>query len=227
MLPSSAGLSAAIYYGSYWVYLVSGSAWRASASLVATVTVLGISTVFGSIGYGDQAHAIAANVSLVAAAVITGVHGLIKKRWAFVEVSAYVATYGLQSILGILQPDINAVWYAHWWAFVIALMAWWRDSHKTLRFAVATACITATVGVSALAEGGVYQLLFLVEHVLLLVMGALLRKQWAVWWGIAASVGAILYFIKEYTYLWLGLLGLALIALVVWRLSKLGKTQKK
>lgn len=227
MLPSSAGLSAAIYYGSYWVYLVSGSAWRASASLVATVTVLGISTVFGSIGYGDQAHAIATNVSLVAAAVITGVHGLIKKRWAFVEVSVYVATYGLQSILGILQPDINAVWYAHWWAFVIALMAWWRDSHKTLRFAVAMACITATVGVSALAEGGVYQLLFLVEHVLLLVAGALLRKQWAVWWGIAASVGAILYFIKEYTYLWLGLLGLALIALVVWRLSKLGKTQKK
>lgn len=223
-----AWLSAAVYYLGYWAYISKRDSARADMSLSATLLALVAAPLLGgAYSYSDDPRIIATFGSLVAASLVVGVHGFIKKYPTLIEIAAYVATFGLQVILGTVVSDIGAVWYMHWWSFVIAVVAVCRQSHKTVRLAVAMGIITVTVGLLALAQGGVYQILFLIEHVILLAVGALLRKQWAVWWGIAATVAAIFYFIKEYTYLWLGLLGLALIALVVWRLNKIGKSQKK
>lgn len=221
-------LSTVIYYIGYLIYVKLGDSWRAVASLIASLVALVVVPLLsGMYISGNEPQLIAAYASLVVAAVMVIVHGLLFRLHNLVEMAVYVGVFGLQRIVSIIVPGIDTVWYAHWWAVTIAAMALWRPSNKTIRFGIAMGLITTTVGLLALAEGGIYQLLFLVEHILLLVAGALLRKQWAVWWGIGASVIAILYFIKDYTYLWLGLMGLALIALVVWRLNKLSKSQKK
>lgn len=219
--------AAAVYYFAYWMYIRRGDSQRSVISLVATVfSLIIIPFIYGGYSYTDELRLISIYCSLIGGAVATAVHGLMNKNYSLTEVAVYVLTFGMQRIIDILIPGIDAVWYAHWWAAVIALVAYWRPTYKTARFTIAMSLVTAVVGIMALTEGGVYQLLFLVEHIALLVTGALRRKQWAVWWGLVASVAAIMYFIKDYTYLWLGLLGLALIGLVVWRLSKLGNSQK-
>lgn len=71
-----------------------------------------------------------------------------------------------------------------------------------------------------MTEGGWYQLLFLIEHLALLVAGALLSVRWILWWGLTGASLAVIYFLKDYTYLRLGFLGLLLIGIVIWRLAK-------
>ncbi|MCY1551939.1 hypothetical protein D9M68_883050 [compost metagenome] len=138
-----------------------------------------------------------------------------------IEASVYVATFGVQRLAGLAISEVDIVFYAHWWALTLGLVAWWRGvGHRVVRLIVAMSLITASTGILALTGDGMYQLLFLAEHLALLVTGAFIQKRWAVWWGIIAAVLAILYFLREYTFLWLGFLGLFLIGIVVWRLMR-------
>ena len=138
------------------------------------------------------------------------------------EVAIYAATVGLQRMTAELLPELNMVAYAHWWALVLVLVALWRKQLHT-RFIVGLSFITASTGWYALAGEQGYSLLFLVEHLIVGVIGAILRKQWAMWWGIIAVVVAILYFLRNYTALALLFLGFLLILFVIWRLLKVGK----
>ena len=217
---------AACYYIAYWVYTAQRDTWRQAASFAMTLIALLVTMAIG-LSYGDVPREIAVAATFIVAAAVVGIHGYIQKNLRIVEVAVYCATFGLQRVTGLLIPEINGVVYAHWWAIVIAIIAFWRNQFVGRRLGVAMAILTMTLAGFALREGGIYQMLFLAEHIVLLIAGALLRKQWAVWWGIIASVGAILYFIKDYTFLWLGVLGLSLIALVVWRLTKIGKPEER
>lgn len=218
-------ISGLFYYSSYLMHLKKSDTWRETASLIATVITLAfVPIAYSDALYDNKTMQAVVYVSIIAASLAVTVHGLLRNFKALVEISAYAATFAMQGLVATLNPDIELLWYAHWWAIVVVLVALWRRTQKTARFAVAMGLVTLTTGIYALSEGGGYQLLFLVEHVALLAAGGLLRKQWAVWWGIAASVVSILYFIKDYTFLWLAMLGLGLIVLVVWRLNKLGKS---
>lgn len=221
-----AWIVASLYYVAYWVYATQKDVWRQTASFASTLTALVVAMALG-LSYSDTPREIAVAATFIVAAVIAGIHGYIRRSMAVVEIAIYSVAFGLQRISGLLIPEINGVVYAHWWAIVIAIVAFWRNQFVGRRLAVAMGILTLTLTGYALQEGGIYQMLFLVEHIVLLIAGALLRKQWAVWWGIIASVGAILYFIKDYTFLWLGVLGLSLIALVVWRLTKIGKSEER
>jgi hypothetical protein len=75
-------------------------------------------------------------------------------------------------------------------------------------------------GLSALGEPDKYQLIFLIEHVALLVIGGMLNYRLAVLWGSSGVALAVLYWLKDQTYILLGLLGLGLIGLAIWRLLK-------
>ena len=132
----------------------------------------------------------------------------------------YLATTGLQVLASIALPELNAVAYAHWWAATIASMALWQSDNRTTRLAIAAGFITSTTGLYTLAEGGQYQLLFLAEHLALLVTGVLLRKTWAIYWGLIASTAAVMYFLQDIAYLSFTFLGLVLIGIALWRLKK-------
>lgn len=119
-------------------------------------------------------------------------------------------------------PELGSIVYTQWWAITIFAVAAWRKDYKT-RLIIALLFITLPTGLSALSQGGGYVWLFLVEHLIIAIAGAVYRKQWVMWWGIVSVILSIMYFIREYTALMLLLLGFLLIAFVVWRLMR-GKT---
>ena len=214
---------AGILYGVYWLMVERGDTIRQWICLASVWIILAGAILLQFFDY-DIGQRVAAAITVVAGAVTLGVHGLLTNRKSSIEASIYIATFGLQRLVGIAAPEINFVVYAHWWALTIGLSAWWLGpGHRAVRLGVAMGILTVIVGIQALAESGIYSLIFLAEHLVLLVAGALLRKSWAIWWGIAASVLAVLYFLKDYLYLWLAFLGLVLIAIVVWQLSRRSK----
>jgi hypothetical protein len=180
------------------------------------------------LGFAAFAHFVsgtlplATGATIVALAATIGGEGWRTGRRGLIESSVYVATFGLQRVVEVVIPEINLVAYAHWWALTIAIVGLTSSTYRRTRFVIAMSFVTLASGIFALSEGGYYQLLFLVEHLALLVAGALRSRSWAIWWGITASTVAILYFLRGYTFLWLGFLGLLMIGIVVWRLLRGG-----
>lgn len=215
-------LAAAVFYGTYWLMVERRDVWRQWACLGSFWAVLGVAVLMQFFSF-DDVQRIAAAATLVVGAGTLGIHGYLFERRGLIEASVYVATFGLQRLVGLAIPEVDIVFYAHWWALTLGLVAWWRGvGHRVVRLIIAMSLITASTGILALTGDGIYQLLFLAEHLALLVAGAFLQKRWAVWWGIIAAVLAILYFLREYTFLWLGFLGFFLIGIVVWRLIRMG-----
>ncbi len=220
-----AWLSAALFYGTYyWLMVERRDAWRQQASLVSVWIVLGIAVLAG-IWSSDTSWLLASSGSLLAIATTIATHGYRTGKHTLVEIAVYLATFGLQRMVKQLIPQTNMVVYGHWWALTIALMAVWRSDNKKNRFIAALVFVTGSTGLYAIGGMSGYSLVFLVEHVILLTAGALLRQQWVMWWGISAVVVAVLYFLRGYTFLALLFLGFLLILFVVWRLTKMGKKQ--
>lgn len=175
----------------------------------------------------DGMYGYAAAGTLIAVAGTMALHGVIVQRTAVIEAAMYVATFGLQRIVAISFPAANIALFGHWWALVLVFAAWWRKGrYITARLVIAAACVTVGSGIMALASGGGYQILFLVEHVALLVTGVLTRTSWALWWGLIATVLAVLYFLRSSLFLSLLFLGLTLLGIVIWRLKRANRTRE-
>ena len=212
-----AWISAAVFYGLYWMAVEQKDEQRQHIQFVSTLGVLALPSLMFLFAT-DTTHALAACGTVAVVAVLIGVEGYRTKQTSLIEVAIYIATIGAQRAAEILLPEVDAVVYAHWWAITIALTAWGMRLPGLVRYQLAVGCITVVVGMLALAEGGWYSLLFLIEHLGLLLVGALSGYRWAMWWGVVASGLAIMYFLRDYVYVWLGLLGLVLTAIVIWRL---------
>ena len=208
---------AAIFYFGYLIFIGLGDRLREQAMLWSTWGALCLA---GALTLASSGFTPAVALLLLALAVTMGYEAWRRRTWVLGEAAIYLANIAFQRLLAVLYPELNMVFYAHWWAAVVAAVALARRVDVRPRLIVAMAFVTGATGLYALGQGGGYQLLFLAEHLALLVGGALRQKAWAVWWGIAASAAAILYFLRGYTFLWLGFLGLLLIAIVVWRLMR-------
>lgn len=214
-------LSAAVFYAMYWYMVERRDEWRQLAALGSVWAVLGFSTVAGIFAHDERDVLIAAG-SLLALAATLFIHGYRTKNDTLAEVAVYLATFGLQRFAAINIPEMNIVMYGHWWALTIAFVATWRSTDMQMRLMIALGFVTASSGLYALTGESGYSLLFLIEHVVVAVVGAMMRQQWAMWWGIAATVLAILYFLRDFTVLALLFLGFLLIVFVIWRLTKVG-----
>ena len=214
-------LVAAVWYLMYWYSYSRQDTLRQLLSFVAVQLALVVGAAAYLFGYSQQLVFGAAG-SLLAAAGVLAVHGAVVKNRIYAEVAIYAATFSLQRMVSLLLPELNIVAYGHWWAATIALVAIWRKQLHT-RLIVALALVTGSSGIYALMGVEGYSLLFLIEHLVVLVAGAVLRKQWAMWWGIIAVVAAVLYFLRNFTALALLFLGFLLILFVIWRLLKVGK----
>lgn len=208
---------AALCYFGYGVFTGLRDGERRQYMLWSTWLAMGLA---GGITFLFQGFTVSVAVLVLALAATLGIEAYQRRSWALGEAAIYVANVAFQRLMGVLYPELNAVFYAHWWALLVAVVALVRRSDVRPRLVVAMALVSISSGLYALGEGGFYQLLFLAEHLALLVIGALRQKTWAIWWGITASAVAILYFLRDYTFLWLGFLGLLLIAIVVWRLMR-------
>ena len=215
-------LSAAVFYAMYWYMIERRDVWRQWAALGSAWVVLGLSVLTGIFAWNTQ-DILSAVGSLLAVAVTLGVQGYRVRNDTLVEIAVYLATFSIQRFVSIFIPETNLVVYGHWWAITIALVAYWRKDNYKIRLMVALGFVTGSTGIYALMDQPGYSLVFLIEHVLIVVAGAMLRQQWAMWWGIVATVIAILYFLRDFTFLALLFLGFLLILFVIWRLTKVGK----
>ena len=223
MILGIAWILATVFYFGHWALKGLNDAWRSQVLLWSIWSVLVVATILQFFATSKE---IAVAATIIVFAITLAIEGRRLQRGGMIEVAIYVATFGMQRIAGQLWPELNGVFYAHWWAIIVALAAFSRQAHRSLRLVVAMSFVTVFSGVYALTSGASYQILFLIEHLSLLVGGALLSKSWAIWWGIGASAVAILYFLRGYTFFMLGFLGLLMIAIVVWRLMRGGEPSK-
>lgn len=156
---------------------------------------------------------------LLAWSLTIAVEGMLQRSRLMLEVAIYGATLGAQRLVGLTFGEMDVIVYAYWWALAVAVTASWR-SYTTARLIIAMGIVTGVTALEALGEGGWYSILFLVEHIVLLVVGVFRNKRWALWWGLVASSLAVLYFLRDITFLAFAFLGILLIGIVVWRLNK-------
>lgn len=215
-------IAGAILYGAAWYLIMLKDEARATGLLI---TFWALSFFAIAFSFFDAETKVTAAAGLVLVAGTLGVEGLRRNLHGFIEAGVYIATFGLQRMLGIASDDVSAVFYAHWWAATIFAVGQWFGKGSVTRTIVALAFITASSGIYALAEGGVYQVLFLAEHVAILLGGALLDRRWALWWGLIGSVLAVLWFLKDVLFLAFAFLGLVVIGVVMWRLKTASETR--
>ncbi len=216
-------VASAVFYGLYWLMVDKKDQVRQTISFLSTVIMLSIGSLAGLYILPYQDLAIASVGTLLALAGVTAIHGYRQQQHGLIELAVYLATFGLQRFVAILIPDISLVFYAHWWALVIGLVATWRPQHRQIRAVIALSFVTLSTGLYALQYASGYTLLFLFEHAVVLVAGAMLRQQWMLWWGVTAVILAVLYFLRDYTFLALLFLGFLIILFVIWRLTKVAK----
>lgn len=215
-------LSAAVFYLMYWYSRDRNDSTRLQLSIVSVLGMLAIASLWGL--FASQPSMVMASAgSLLMASAVGGMHGYMVKKPEYIEAALYVATLGLQRMVGLLIPSVNIVFYGHWWALVMMSVAVWRKS-VLVRPIIALSFLTVPTGLYALAGTEGYSLLFLAENLVVAVVGALTRRQWAMWWGIVAVIISVLYFLRNYTVAALLFLGFLIILFVVWRLMKSDKT---
>ena len=216
-------LSAGIYYLWYWYSFGRADRHRQLIALWATLVALVMPAIYGLLS-GESVWVISSAMSILAIAAVLATHGYLEKKPAYYEASIYIATLGLQRIVATLLPGISLVVYAHWWAAILILVDWWRGAGR-IRLGLGLGFVTLTTGLFALFSGDVvYMIVFLIEHIIIALVGALVGRQWMMWWGVVAVLLAVMYFIRSYTFLVLLLLGFLLILFVVWRLLRSGRS---
>ena len=215
-----AWIAAAMYYLLYWLSRLQGDNDRATLNIGFTwIVLIGVSVWHY---FGEEPYALAAGMTLAVTAVTVMLHGYVTQKKGILELGVYLGFVGMQRLVSVANPEIGMVFYAHWLAITIACVAWWlrKESDITQRLIIAVSIVTFATGIKALTGEPSDQIFFLVEHIILLLAGALTKVQWALWWGVAASIVAVLYFLKDSLFLVLAFLGVMLILIVIWRLSK-------
>lgn len=197
------------------------------------VHIISIWTILGPAALAclgsEKAVALSACATLAILAASVSIHGYVLRRSVYADIAIFIASFALQVALYIQWPDAPSTIYGHVTAATILGVALWRRSRgqpHTVHYFLAAGSLTLGGIISAFAEATIYQLVFLIEHITILVVGGLKGWQKVVWWGVASTVAAILYFLRDYFFLWLAFLGIVLIAIVIWRLGSLGKNPK-
>lgn len=208
-----------------WVMLALDDERRRPLVLYSAWVVAGFGALMTFFDGSNDSIALASAMLVVALGTSVVLEGRRSDRQAMIETGVYLAMAGAQRTVSVWYPDLNSVFYAHWWAAAIAAMAILKKQYLP-RLMIAMGFITVITGSYALSNGDSYSLLFLAEHVALVLAGVYLNKNWAIWWGIIASSLAVLYFLRDIAFAAFGFLGLLLIGFVIWRLIRQDDNKK-
>ena len=187
-----------------------------------------VSFISSDIYLVETGFALAMITAFLTIGIIAFICGVMEKIvFFFKEIGLYIIVISIVLYLTILLPyaDINAV-YIHLLAaapFVSAFLLQRTKTARTVRAVIALAIITVGMGLEALTGYSDYQIVFLVEMIAILIVGALNNKQWVLYWGVVGVILSVLYFLKNFVWLMLLFLGVVLIAFVIWRLVKISR----
>ena len=216
------------FYGAGWLYRLwrgTGRVWN--AMLVSSLTVASSAGLLALLS-SDIAIVAGAAVILVGAGVVFSVQSYEMKRLEFAECGMVVAMLGAQRLLYAVLPDTHALVYTHLWVLVAAaLYAGYHICKRPIEsicHLVMLLCLVTIPGLAAaFIDGGWYQLLFLVEHTAVVIVGVVTARKLTSIWGAVGVTVAILYMLREFQALLnitIGLLVLAAVVFVIVRANR-------
>ena len=223
-----------VFYAIYWILKLLSQDKYAVYQWWSAVVVAGLINI---LSLTAQSHDVAIMAGWVLAIVSLAiiVEGFVANKYHYIDIGSILATIGLQRVLFMIAPDTNILVYTHWWAAVIALVsfAYYSDgkvASAKFRGNIALTFISLFGGLAALGFFGAsdvpYQVIFLIEHALILAVGLLFSRKSFTTWGAVGVVLSVVWMIKDMTYLLLALAALGLIGFAVYALNKQSKNAK-
>ncbi|MBF4993892.1 hypothetical protein ITX31_07170 [Arthrobacter gandavensis] len=172
-----------------------------------------------------NASSVAGALTLVAALglAVREVPGPLRETAA--EAACLPAALAVQRIAWFTAGSVDAFWSVQYWVVVLAGIAAWEYLRNRPRRGTAllsgAAVILSASGLGTVVSGGTgEQLWALVAHTGLLAFGLLASRKLFTMWGAAGVALAVLWYLRGYTFLLLALLAAGLIALAIWRLTR-------
>lgn len=176
-----------------------------------------------------------ANLTVVSLIMVN--KGIVIKKYILVDAGVIVFTIALQRLIGLYNPDLDMLVYTHWWAIVIGSLSYYYykidlKDQSLVRTIIALFLVSFFTGVKAISTGfnyyyvdssSTYRLVFLIEHVIILLAGLLNSRKLFTIWGAVGVALAILWMLAGYTYLILALAAFVIIGIVIYYLSKQSK----
>lgn len=192
------------------------------------------------LGSGAAVIAAGAGVSVMPYHHISGVYGSVVLvaalaaavrevppawREAAGEAAALVAALSAQRIILYTLDGAGWFWVLQYWVLVLAALAAYeyrrgRAQWGNVVLSVSAGLLSATGLGTIVTADATEQVWALLAHSGLLAFGVVANRRLFTVWGAAGVALAVLWYLRGYTFLLLALLAAALIALAVWRLSR-------
>ncbi|MFZ3417633.1 hypothetical protein, partial [Arthrobacter sp. 3Tela_A] len=169
--------------------------------------------------------AVAGSLTLLAALALAACEAPRSVRETAVEAACLPAALAIERIAWFVFGGADVFWSVQYWSVVLAGLAAWeylrrREGRGTILLG-ASAVILSAGGLGTVVYGGTgEQLWALVAHAGLLAFGLLASRKLFTIWGASGVALAVLWYLRGYTFLLLALLAAGLIALAVWRLTR-------
>lgn len=155
-----------------------------------------------------------------------------KEKSIDAEAAAYI-TLGVAVSWLLLNLGVREVLaFSYLWTAIFALMYLWRkqasDQARTESFLLfALLAFTVPLGLQVLDEAGSFRgWLFVIQQIVVLIIGVGMKQDMMIKWGVVASVLAVIYQLRDLTFLLLGVLGLSVIGVAIWLLNREAKNEK-
>ena len=174
----------------------------------------------------DHASAVYGSAVLIAAAAAAVQQFPPARREHAGEAAAMVAAAAVQRIVWYFVDGTGWFWLLQYWVVVVAALAAYEFRRgRALRGTVvlsASAVLLSCTGLSSIVSADTAEQVWaLLAHACLLAFGVLSSRRLFTVWGASGVALAVLWYLRGYTFLLLVLLAAALIALAVWRLTRL------
>lgn len=200
----------------------------ADGRLRSTILVSGASLIlalYATAALVPEATATAGALTLVAALALALTQVPAGSREPAGQAAVLIAALAVQRVGWAVVGQVDGFWSVQYWACVFAGLAAFdflrnRPQRGTLLLSVSATVLSTSGLFTVITGGGGRQLWALVAHAGLLAFGLLASRRLFTLWGAAGVALAVLWYLRGYTFLLLALLGIGLIALAVWRLTR-------
>ena len=192
------------------------------------------SSFYSAIGWSVVLLSIATSVSATVASVILAAlvwiingialmfEGIPKKNILYFDSGVVLILCGVLFTIKNLALPVHAITIPYLWSAAIlsgAVMSWrWLGYiHKstTVHLVLALSVFSLPTLVLAFAGDSVMEILFLIEHSLMVVVGLVLNKRLITTWGAVCVTLALIYLLSGYTYVLAILAGISIIVAVI------------
>lgn len=164
-------------------------------------------------------------ISSLLFAAICGLEYLRQKISLNGELAIYALATGVMQTIWIVDVNHNVSWLVYLHIIVAAIYSaaaiYSHDAvAKLKRLKLATITLTVFLGMAALTGGSLYQVLFMIEHIIILMLAVLFSQKWLRTWSAIALTLGLMYSLRDIPYIFLMSIGIGLIIYVLWRLSR-------